>query len=192
MKDEPLYSSLPWLTKYKTAKSLHDFVKYSLDRKRNSFLKSFMCHFAGKKEKPLLKSQSTVEIKPPPSPTLRLPAPVSSADLREEDEDKELSDSLGGRSTVIRRSFGLRGSKKGKEKRKSSIFWQKISNGRVLGFSMWQFSREHVDVTTWKQSQGREGVVRGSKYSVSFRQGCCLVKWVPWWCDKVTLLFLIG
>ena len=81
-----------------------------------------MCHFAGKKEKPLLKSQSTVEIKPPPSPTLRLPAPVSSADLREEDEDKELSDAFGGRSTVIRRSFGLRGSKKGKEKRKSSVF----------------------------------------------------------------------
>lgn len=82
-----------------------------------------MHHFTGgKKDKPLLKSQSTAEIKPPASPTLRLPAPVSSADLREIDEDKDLNDSLGARSSVIRRSFGLRGSKKGKEKRKSSIF----------------------------------------------------------------------
>lgn len=76
----------------------------------------------GKKEKPLLKSQSTTEIKAPPSPLLRLPAPVSSADLREVNESKEMADSLGARSAVIRRSFGLRGSKKSKEKRKSSIF----------------------------------------------------------------------
>lgn len=75
-----------------------------------------------RKDKPLTKTPSTAEIKPPPSPTLRLPAPVSSADLREVDEDKDLNDSLGVRSSVIRRSFGLRGSKKNKEKRKSSIF----------------------------------------------------------------------
>ncbi|XP_074633352.1 uncharacterized protein LOC141892102 [Acropora palmata] len=79
-------------------------------------------HNGGKKERPLLKSQSTTEIKPPPSPRLLLPAPVSSADLREVDESEELADSLGARSAVIRRSFGLRGSKKSKEKRKSSVF----------------------------------------------------------------------
>ena len=75
-----------------------------------------------RKDKPLTKAQSSAEIKPPPSPTLRLPAPVSSADLREVDEDKDLNDNLGVRSSVIRRSFGLRGSKKNREKRKSSIF----------------------------------------------------------------------
>ncbi|XP_022797660.1 uncharacterized protein LOC111335916 isoform X2 [Stylophora pistillata] len=73
----------------------------------------------GKKEKPFLKSQSTTEIKPPPSPTLRLPDPVSSADLREEDEEGE---SFGNRTSVIRRSFGLRGSKRSKEKRMSSVY----------------------------------------------------------------------
>lgn len=80
---------------------------------------------SGKKEKPILKSQSAAEIKPPPSPTLRLPAPVSSADLKEEDEEeKDINGSpLSPRSSVVRRSFGLRGSKnKNKEKRKSSIF----------------------------------------------------------------------
>ena len=79
-----------------------------------------MFPFSGKKEKPFQKSQSTTEIKPPPSPTLRLPDPVSSADFKEEDEDRDTF----GRSSVIRRSFGLRGSKKGKdkEKRMSSIF----------------------------------------------------------------------
>lgn len=73
----------------------------------------------GKKEKPFLKSQSTTEIKPPPSPTLRLPDPVSSADLREEDEEGE---SFSNRTSVIRRSFGLRGSKRSKEKRMSSVY----------------------------------------------------------------------
>ena len=84
-----------------------------------------MYQFAGKKEKPILRSPSAAEIKPPASPTLRLPAPVSSADLKEEDEeDKDVNGSpLSPRSSVIRRSFGLRGSKnKNKEKRKSSIF----------------------------------------------------------------------
>ena len=82
----------------------------------------------GKKEKPFIKSQSSAEIKPPPSPTLRLPAPVSSADLKEEEEegDKDINENgspLSPRSSVIRRSFGLRGSKsKKKENRKSSIF----------------------------------------------------------------------
>jgi len=74
---------------------------------------------SGKKEKPFQKTQSTREIKAPPSPTLQLPDPISSADLKEqEEEDKEF-----GRSSVIRRSFGLRGSKKGnKDKRLSSVF----------------------------------------------------------------------
>lgn len=83
----------------------------------------------GKKEKPFVKSQSSAEIKPPPSPTLRLPAPVSSADLKEEEKeegDKDINGNgspLSPRSSVIRRSFGLRGSKsKKKENRKSSIF----------------------------------------------------------------------
>ena len=79
----------------------------------------YYTQFVGKKEKPFLKSQSTTEIKPPPSPTLRLPDPVSSADLREEDEE---GDSFGNRTSVIRRSFGLRGSKKSKEKRLSSVY----------------------------------------------------------------------
>ena len=83
------------------------------------FLSRFVFFLLGKKEKPLQKTQSTKEIKAPPSPTLHLPDPVSSADLKEQDEeDKEFN-----RSSVIRRSFGLRGSKKGsKEKRASSVF----------------------------------------------------------------------
>ena len=77
-----------------------------------------------RKEK-LQKSQSSSEIRPPPSPTLRLPAAVSSADLKEEDEDAHNKENGGflQRGGVIRRSFGLRGSKRNKEKRMSSVFW---------------------------------------------------------------------
>ena len=82
-------------------------------------LSYFVFFVSGKKERPFQKTQSTKEIKAPPSPTLHLPDPVSSADLKEQDEE----DQEFGRSSVIRRSFGLRGSKKGsKEKRVSSVF----------------------------------------------------------------------
>ena len=82
-------------------------------------LSYFVFFLSGKKERPFQKTQSTKEIKAPPSPTLHLPDPVSSADLKAQDEE----DQEFGRSSVIRRSFGLRGSKKGsKEKRVSSVF----------------------------------------------------------------------
>lgn len=64
-------------------------------------------------------------LKSPPSPTIRLPPAISSADFIKEEEVCTRENNIGflQRTSAFRRSFGLRGSKKNnKDKRISSFF----------------------------------------------------------------------
>ncbi|XP_031568880.1 uncharacterized protein LOC116303475 [Actinia tenebrosa] len=79
---------------------------------------------AERREKYLRSVSQTDALKSPPSPTLRLPPPVSSEDFIKEDGDtKESVVGFLQRTSALRRSFGLRGSKRShKDKRTSSVF----------------------------------------------------------------------
>lgn len=83
-------------------------------------------YLSEKREKFLGRSSSQTDfLKSPPSPVLRLPPAVSSADFIKE-EDAAGKDSVQGflqRTSALRRSLGLRGSKRNhKDKRTSSVF----------------------------------------------------------------------